>query len=365
MLLHLKKHRINRQLRQQSTRAMTMIELLVVITIIMILTAAMIPTIRYQYRNRALREAERQLVAFIGSAQARAQQLGRPVGIWIDRFSESETLEGANYAVAIHIAEIPRPYTGETHDELVKVWRDPKDGTIYLTFNNGTLSGDRLIKPTESFKIQFAHHGPYYTAKRKADGLYRLSPDLKFGRIPTPTARFVEGVPYKIQRQPKKSFLPPLRLPTGAVIDLSVSGMGSSGDEFWTHYQTDTNPVIIMFQSDGSIDRVLHNGLDKHPLGWIHLLVGRQNQIFPEVEVLDTQDKPIGFNRFTDEATETGNVMDMRNRWVSINHRTGSITSEQVVGNIPPIAPQLDTSGDLRIAAARELVRSGTGSGGN
>ena len=121
MQLHLQKHRINRQLRQQSTRAMTMIELLVVITIILVLTGVMIPTIRYQYRNRALREAERQLNAFIGSAQARAQQLGRPVGIWIDRFSESETLIGANYAVAIYIAEIPRPYTGETRNELVRV----------------------------------------------------------------------------------------------------------------------------------------------------------------------------------------------------------------------------------------------------
>ena len=55
MLQYYQKHRINRQLRQQSTRAMTMIELLVVITIIMVLTAVMIPTIRYQTRNRALR----------------------------------------------------------------------------------------------------------------------------------------------------------------------------------------------------------------------------------------------------------------------------------------------------------------------
>ena len=52
MQLHLQKHRINRQLRQQSTRAMTMIELLVVIAVIMVLTAVMIPTIRYQTNQR-------------------------------------------------------------------------------------------------------------------------------------------------------------------------------------------------------------------------------------------------------------------------------------------------------------------------
>jgi type II secretory pathway pseudopilin PulG len=377
MLLHLQKHQINRQLRQQSTRAMTMIELLVVITIILVLTGVMIPTIRYQYRNRALREAERQLNAFIGSAQARAQQLGRPVGIWIDRFSESETLIGANYAVAIYIAEIPRPYTGETRNELVRVVQI--NNILSLRFNNSILSGDRLIKPGDRFKIQFNHRGPYYEARRDdvTDDYYLYVPNTNFGRIPTPTAavsvapRFQlelsKGVPYKIQRQPKKSFLPPLRLPAGAVIDLSVSGTGSSGDEFWTQNKKDPKPVIIMFQSDGSIDRVLYKGKDTRPVGWVHLLVGRQNQVFPEIEILDPPitGKPIGFNRFTDESTETGNVMDMENRWVSINHRTGSITSEQVVGNIPPIKPKLDRQGKLRITAARELVRTGTGSGGN
>ena len=65
MLFDLQKHRINCQLRQQSTRAMTMIELLVVIAVIMVLTAVMIPTIRYQNRNRALHEAERQLLGII------------------------------------------------------------------------------------------------------------------------------------------------------------------------------------------------------------------------------------------------------------------------------------------------------------
>jgi type II secretory pathway pseudopilin PulG len=362
MLQYYQKHRINRQLRQQATRGMTMIELLVVITIIMVLTAVMIPTIRYQTRNRALREAERQLNAFIGSAQARAQQLGRPVGIWIERFSESETLVGANYAVAIYIAEIPRPYTGEIRDELVRVWRnpDPTNNKIYLRFvNNSTLSGDRLIKPGDRFKIQLNHRGPYYTAMKTNNDEYILVRDLKIGRIPT--ADLSAGVPYKIQRQPKKSFLPPLRLPAGTVIDLSVSGMGSSGVDFWTlndtaTIQLDTKPVTIMFQSDGSIDRVLYDGKDERPVGWVHLLVGRQNQVFPDNE-FDSDDNPILFNRFTDKATETANVMDMENRWVSINHRTGSITSEQVVGFV--------SSGNQRIADARALVRTGTGSGGN
>ena len=195
--------KLHRPALYRKSNAMTLIELLVVITIIMLLAAVMIPTVRYQYRNRALREAERQLIAFIGSAQARAQQLGRPVGIWIDRFSESETLAGANYAVAVYIAEVPRPYTGEIRDELVEM-----NNTGKLTFrNNATLLNNRLIKPGDRFKIQFNHRGPYYEAIRDTNGDYNLLlPNTNFGRIPT--ADFSNGVPYKIQREPKKSFLP-------------------------------------------------------------------------------------------------------------------------------------------------------------
>jgi hypothetical protein len=154
-----------------------------------------------------------------------------------------------------------------------------------------------------------------------------------------------KGVPYKIQRERKKSFLPPLRLPAGAVIDLSVSGMGSGGNEFITSSTMGNRKVIIMFQPDGSIARVLYDNIADHPIDWVHLLVGRQNQVFPNT-------------LFNDEVTETANVMDMENRWVSINHRTGSITSAQVVSSSTVVDA-------LKIRAARELVRSGTGSGGN
>jgi hypothetical protein len=60
--------------------------------------------------------------------------------------------------------------------------------------------------------------------------------------------------------------------------------------------------------------------------------------------------------------------MDMGNRWLSIDHRTGSIVSE----NVDSIARFIASSSNPstltvfdKIAAARQLVRSGTGSEGN
>ena len=371
MLLHLQKHQINRQLRQQSTRAMTMIELLVVITIIMVLTGVMIPTIRYQNRNRALREAERQLNAFIGSAQARAQQLGRPVGIWIERVNDGDPIVSANHSVSVYLAEVPLPYSGNLRNSFVKI-----SGTGVLTFHLPIITGltptpgpptpglpiyaddtilhnanNHLIKIGDRFRIQFNNRGPYYDAIRNATN-YRLVLNQRHGRIPTANLGSSTGIPYQIHRLPKKSFSPPLNLPAGAVIDLSVSGTMAGQNEFLTNISNRRRPVILMFNPSGGVATVWSNGIPYPPLGWIHLLVGRQNQVSPT-------------NLWLDEETEKGNVMDMNNRWVSIDHRTGSIVSENVDSIARFIAGSSNSNTFDKIAAARQLVRSGTGSEGN
>jgi hypothetical protein len=160
------------------------------------------------------------------------------------------------------------------------------------------------------------------------------------------------GVPYQIHRLPKKSFSPPLNLPAGTVIDLSVSGTMAGGYEFRTTNTSNRRPVIIMFNPSDGVATVWSNGIPNPPMGWIHLLVGRQNQVSPT-------------NLWLDEETEKGNVMDMNNRWVSIDHRTGSIVSENVDSIARFIAGSSNSSASEKIAAARQLVRSGTGSEGN
>jgi type II secretory pathway pseudopilin PulG len=374
MMRQLQKHRINRQLRQQSTRAMSMIELLVVITVIMILTAVMIPTIRYQNRNRALREAERQLNAYIGSAQARAQQLGRPVGIWIERFRNesippiagaapelNSTLPAdANYAVTVYIAEVPLPYSGDVRDARVRLTTNANAWQLNFPWTSVLLNPlNPLIRPGDHFQIQLDHRGPFFEAQRTlatSSAVYVLTenPVGDGTRIPI-AATTPAGVPFQIQRRPTKAFVSPLNLPIGSVIDLSVSGTTAGGNEFLTNVANGHRPVIVMFQPNGGIESVIFNGKIDRPLGWVHLLVGRQNQVFPS-------------SQFIDADTEIGNVMDMGNRWLSIDHRTGSIVSE----NVDSIARFIASSSDPntltvfeKIATARQLVRSGTGSEGN
>ena len=92
---------MNHQLRSR-LRAMTLVELMVVMAIIGLLITVMVPVVKYQYRNRSVKEGERQLNSFIGAAQARAQQLGRPVGIWIERFSKEAPIPVAGDKPALN-----------------------------------------------------------------------------------------------------------------------------------------------------------------------------------------------------------------------------------------------------------------------
>ena len=315
-------------------RAMTLVEIMVVIGIIGLLAIVMVPTVRYQYRNRSVKEGERQLNAFIGAAQARAQQLGRPVGIWIERFSKEDpepimgadpTLNpvlpvGANYSVQIYQAEIPRPYMGDLRDSRVNITRNPPHYNINFPLASALLNEfNPLIRRGDKFKIQLDHRGPFHEAQRLNNPgipVYVMLLDTVTTGGKIPKAAFTEsGVPYIVHRRPVRSFVPPLRLPQGAVIDLSVSGIGPSGTEFKSKLNNPPRPVVVMFQPDGSVGHVETHGAVERPLGWIHLLVGRQEMVYPTDRLLETE-------------TETANLMYTENRWVSINHRTGTVTSE-------------------------------------
>ena len=110
-----------------------------------------------------------------------------------------------------------------------------------------------------------------------------------------------------------------------------------------------------MFQPDGSAGDVYYDGTVVRPLGWIHLLAGRLEQVNPTSPLLDTE-------------TETANLMNTANRWVSINHRTGTVTSEVLdnINNWVRVAPNPAnlTLAD-KISFSRLLVRTGTGLEGN
>ncbi len=87
---------------------MTLLELLIVLLILLMVTAASVPIIAPALRNRQVREGARMLSAYLGAAKARAVETGRPVGVMFERFN------GQPFALTVSQMEVPPPYSGDT-----------------------------------------------------------------------------------------------------------------------------------------------------------------------------------------------------------------------------------------------------------
>lgn len=93
--------------------ALTLVELLVVIVLISTLVATAIPVISPRGDERKLREASRNVNAYLQGAQARAVQTGRPFGVAIRRLS-ADTERGEQNAVGVRLeyVEVPPTFSG-------------------------------------------------------------------------------------------------------------------------------------------------------------------------------------------------------------------------------------------------------------
>ena len=98
--------------RIKRCQGMTLVELLMVISIMTILLVVAIPMIRPAFQDRNLREASRMVNAFFAGAKARAAETGRPVGVWIERLDG--TAMGARTARRLYIAEVAPSFSGST-----------------------------------------------------------------------------------------------------------------------------------------------------------------------------------------------------------------------------------------------------------
>ena len=149
---------------QPGRRGLTLIELLMVISIMTILMVIAIPLIRPAFKDRYVREAARQVSTFFAGAQARAADLGRPVGVWIERIDNTEL--GSRHAARLYMAEVPPGF----HRDPVEFARVRCSGRHSHHSPRGTLQfpdGSDVVLGTimslgERFTIKFDHKGYDY-----------------------------------------------------------------------------------------------------------------------------------------------------------------------------------------------------------
>ncbi len=152
-----------------------MLELLVVLIILLMVTAAAIPLIAPALDNRRMREAARLTSTFISGARSRAIQTGREVGVVIERF------DGNPYAMSLAYVEVPPPYGGDTLTSRVRVL----DGEI-IGFVTGDAAWQNLVRYGD--RVKLAYKGPRYLLSQYKRSPYSdTSPDPSIGQtVPTP-----------------------------------------------------------------------------------------------------------------------------------------------------------------------------------
>jgi type II secretory pathway pseudopilin PulG len=367
---------------------MTLVELLVVVSILMLLAVIAIPAVRPALEGRRVRESARAINVFIGSAQSRAMDIGRPVGVQIQR---DPLLPQAG--TVLYQVEVPPPYAGEVVGAAVAVqdwtytdaartvfyW--PDGSTILkLMFRVGECAYPR-VQVGDQVRLNLG--GPLYTVVRDtgtpvppdypvdSDGFVNFSagaavlgpPDPPYVvdrvltvRLPPPAvavpyppapippfpcdtsnpapflANWSSPVPFQFIRQPARTAVAPLRLDSRMAIDLAYSG--TDGFSFESHMvgappAADTTPVTIMFSPSGEVTSVWYARRELRYRDPMFLLIGRRERVPTQIDAV-----------FASQA-EDGllNYQDLGNLWIWLNPRTGLVTTSEVAevpaGGVP------------------------------
>ncbi len=311
-------------------RGATLIELIVVVSLLVILAAIAIPSLNLAVGHRGIREAARNLNVYLGAARNRAMATGRPVGVALQRF-ENEP----NVCFVLDRVEGRPPYAGETVNSRARVRAGA--GGIQAEFDGGFNPG----RVRAGDRVQFDHQGPWYRIVNLAGQTATLTVSLADGQyLPWPADGSPSlPVPYQVQRQPLTddggfyvAMTRPVQLPIDSVIDLGFSGTESAETGFASG--GNMSPVVIMFSPSGGIDSIYVGG-DRYPVTEpVFLLVGKRERIPPG-------------------ASEDGrpNWQDLDNLWVAVSPQTGLVNTVEV-------AP-----GDT-LAASRQWARQAETMGG-
>jgi prepilin-type N-terminal cleavage/methylation domain-containing protein len=295
---------------------LTLVELLVVITIIVILVAGSLPTLIPALEQRRTREAARLVNTACGRARNQAIANGRPAGVLIQRMKSTGLSRGS---VLVFQAVVPPPYAGDTIDAKVTLTAPGGVAGGKINVTAEAVQGQDSFAPNVARvgdRMQFDYQGPRYEIVGGAPG------DSGFVKLPLQlTADIGEGgevpwtepnrdpVPYQVFRQPVKTAAEPAQLPAGTVIDLGESweGTGGMARRLRGLGSTAEFPIILTFASDGSLERIYHSGGQQvQPRGSLHLLIGKIDKLGPE------------------------NIQELTNLWVSIGRQTGLVITSKM-----------------------------------
>ena len=320
----------------------TLMEMMIVIAIMLLLVIATLPRIKQGLEDSKLRESSRQLNSYIALAKARAASTGRPCGLWLvtEKIGDPLATPGVFQTTELYLAEIPPAYSGDILESKVVVSNlaanqlaSPLNGPAWLlNFFPAANSLTTLVQPGETFLIRFDHKGPVFNGRRGDPSLPNpLNDPTRFFIVNGPTvpptgnglynamSNPYAGYSYEIVRNAQRIGAP-LNLPRGTSIDLSYSGFGNFGTDFYSS----VNRVLVLFTPEGRVGNVTFNTwnnsnsvyqpISNDAQGTIHFLIGRPEKVgLPLAQ---------------------SNLVDNNALWVSVGRLTGSVTTTENAPNI-------------------------------
>jgi prepilin-type N-terminal cleavage/methylation domain-containing protein len=309
----------------KARRGMTLIELLIVVSIILIAAAVFVPRLQPMMDHSKVREAARVIQLYMSTARNQAMATGRSCGVMIEPLP-SDT----GCAMNLSQVETPPPYGGATEGAYATVTSVGVNGNYanckIALYNQAGQPEGMYVNLHQGDLIQVGYQGFWMllaSAAPVGSTTLNASLDISHGELPAWINQPISG-PYKIIRWPTKSVAPALQLPAVTCIDLTASGFdpvgtGSNSSQPTWPIQTPLptaptlpTPVIITFSADGKVDWVSNW---KYPAGQpaiapLYLLIGMRKKVY---------DLP------TDPNIANANINDFNSLWLSVDAATGLI----------------------------------------
>lgn len=295
-------------------RGVTLVELLVVISILGLLAITVIPNLTGTIDSRRSREATRGLSTFVARAQSRSLGAKEPKGFQIQPLSGDPAV-----AIDFFVADVPTAYAGEFISSTVTVGNG-NAMQRQLVFSDQSTR-DRLIQnggfSTDGDSIQFSGTGPFYRFTPGVPPLVSMWSANNQNPFNTKLPNTGVPMPFRIRRQPKPSSVGVFQLTKGAALDIRWCSLGSElFSSFLTNSLNDA-PITILFDTAGRPMQLVHSGGIRVTIGApIFLLLG-------VAELCGNDAAPISDSNSEPETRVGANWQYVDATWLYIDHQSG------------------------------------------
>lgn len=345
--------------RTRPASAFTLIEILVVLSLLLVLAAVALPNVKELVSNQIVSRTARNINAFMDVARNRAIAENRRVGVLIERAGTADERGRAHSIRLRQLTSVP-PYTGDASNAVAVLQAststiktaefDPATNQL-LTLSasmvaDPSVTGDiddprAPIRNGDYLELPGGRIVPFTITFRDLSAAPTVPVELTFNinelrngteLFPSANKTFAvdRAVKYKIHRKPIVSTMSPLSLPRGIVIDLNYSGLGESGNQFAPDNDL-TVPVYdiaIVFGPDGKVVNVTDptTGSLVPPIGQVFLCMG-------DADGVRTDDL------FSQDEGATANLMNLNSNWIVVNPATGRVVSSPfaAVSTLPAV----------------------------